>query len=98
MRSPRAHDGSVWHLYVLECSDRTLYVGIAKDVDARFAAHSAGRGAKYTRTRRPLTILYRERCGDIATAMRRERQVKSWSRPQKIARLALPCAASLSAA
>jgi putative endonuclease len=78
-----------WHLYVAECSDLTLYVGIAKDVAARLECHNAGRGAKYTRTRRPVRLVYSETVGEHADALRREREVKRWSRPDRVRRLAL---------
>ncbi len=78
-----------WFLYVAECSDGTLYVGIAKSVEARIACHNSGRGAKYTRTRTPVRMVYSERLADIGDALRREREVKRWSRPKKIAKLAL---------
>jgi putative endonuclease len=87
-----------WSLYVVECSDATLYVGIAKDVDARVKAHNAGRGARYTKTRRPVRLLYAETVGDIGTALRRERRVKRWPRAAKVARLGLNCAPALASA
>jgi putative endonuclease len=78
-----------WFLYVAECADGTLYVGIAKNVETRIACHNSGRGAKYTRTRTPVRMVYSERLADIGDAIRREREVKRWSRPKKIAELAL---------
>jgi putative endonuclease len=78
-----------WRLYVLECADGTLYVGIAKDVARRLACHESGRGARYTRTRRPVRLVYSEPAGDHASALRRERRVKRWSRPGKVERLGL---------
>lgn len=72
-----------WHLYILRCGDGTLYTGIAVDVDRRFAAHVQGKGAKYTRGRGPLQLLYREECGDHSQALRRELQVKALSRQEK---------------
>ena len=78
-----------WFLYVAECADGTLYVGIAKSIEARIACHNSGRGAKYTRTRRPVRMIYSEKLADIGTALRREREVKHWSRPKKVAKLAL---------
>jgi putative endonuclease len=80
-----------WFVYVLECADKTLYVGIAKDVEARLATHNAGRGARYTRARLPAKILYHERCKNQRTAMQRECEIKKWSRQKKIATLDLPC-------
>ncbi len=78
-----------WFLYVAECADRTLYVGIAKNVEARIACHNSGRGAKYTRTRGPVRMVYSEKLPDVGSALRREREVKRWSRPKKVAELAL---------
>ena len=73
----------IWYLYILRCRDTTLYTGITVDVEKRFAAHSAGRGAKYTRGRGPLELVYRERCGTHSDALKRERIVKSMRRSQK---------------
>ena len=74
---------SVWYLYMLRCGDNSLYTGITTDVDKRFAAHCAGRGAKYTRGRGPLTLVYRELCGTHSEALKREWDVKSMKRDQK---------------
>ena len=72
-----------WSLYILRCGDGTLYTGIAVDIEKRFKAHCAGKGAKYTRGRGPLQLLYREFCGDHGTALRRELEVKALSRQEK---------------
>ena len=74
---------SAWYLYILRCGDNSLYTGITTDVDKRFAAHCAGRGAKYTRGRGPLTLVYRELCGTHSDALKREWDVKSMKRDQK---------------
>ena len=73
----------IWHLYILRCNDGTLYTGITTDVDKRFAAHNSGKGAKYTRGRGPLTLLYREECGDHSAALKRELEMKALSRQEK---------------
>lgn len=73
----------IWYLYILRCGDNTLYTGITVDVEKRFAAHIAGRGAKYTRGRGPLELVYRERCGTHSDALKREWIVKSMNRHQK---------------
>ncbi len=65
-----------WHVYIVRCADRTLYTGVAVDVDARVAQHNAGRGARYTRGRRPVELVYRERAADRAAALRREIAIK----------------------
>jgi len=65
-----------WHVYIVRCADQTLYTGVATDVDARIAQHNAGRGAKYTRGRGPVELVYRERVADRSTALRRELAIK----------------------
>lgn len=73
---------------MLQCADGTLYTGITTDVAARFAAHSAGRGAKYTRGRTPLKLVYIEACADHSAALKREIAVKRLSRVEKAALIA----------
>ena len=65
-----------WHVYIVRCVDHTLYTGVATDVEARVAQHNAGRGAKYTRGRGPVELVYRERVADRSTALRRELAIK----------------------
>lgn len=74
-----------YFLYILRCGDGTLYTGIAADVDKRLAVHQSGKGAKYTRGRGPLTVVYREACADRSAALRRELAVKALSREEKLA-------------
>ena len=76
-------DEKTWSLYILRCRDGSLYTGIAVDVQKRFHMHSTGKGAKYTRGRGPLTLLYQEVCGDHSTALKRELQVKALTRQEK---------------
>jgi putative endonuclease len=76
------------YTYIVECSDGTLYTGWAKDVQARVKAHNAGRGAQYTRGRRPVRLRYCERHPSRRAAMRRERKMKRLSRRQKLALIA----------
>jgi len=80
---------SDWHVYLVRCADSSLYTGIARDLDARIATHNAGTGAKYTRGRLPVTLVYSEPAPDRATASRRENAIKKLSRAekQKLARL-----------
>ena len=75
---------SYW-LYILRCGDDTLYTGIAADVERRLALHRSGKGAKYTRGRGPLTVVYREELPDKSVALRREAAVKKLSRVEKLA-------------
>ena len=76
-----------WHLYVLRCGDGTLYTGIALDVEARFAAHREGRGARYTKGRGPLQLLHREEIGSRGEALQAEHSFKALSRAQKLRRI-----------
>lgn len=81
-------EGTVWHLYILRCVHGELYTGIAVDVQKRFEAHCAGKGAKYTRGRGPLEIVYQEVCGTHSDALKRELQVKGLTKEKKEALIA----------
>lgn len=71
-------------LYILKCSDDTYYTGIAIDVEKRLSEHnSSDKGAKYTRSRRPLTLMYQERCSDKSSALKRELAIKRMKRTAK---------------
>lgn len=72
-----------WWVYLLRCGDGTLYCGIALDVEARLAQHGEGKGAKYTRGRGPLELVYREACATKGEALRREREIKRMRREGK---------------
>ena len=74
---------SIWYLYILRCKDDTLYTGITTDVARRLEAHRSGKGAKYTRGRGPLELVYSESCGTHSQALKRELQVKALSREEK---------------
>jgi len=73
-----------WYVYIVRCSDNTLYTGITTDLDRRMAEHnSTSNGARYTRTRRPVTLLYNEACVDRSEASKREAELKRLSREEK---------------
>ena len=74
-----------WVVYILECKDGSLYTGITDRLEHRLAAHRAGKGAKYTKGRSPLTLRYLEDCEDHSAALRREIQIKKLDRNQKLA-------------
>mgnify|MGYP001587956791 CR=1 FL=1 len=74
---------AVWYVYILRCADDSLYTGVATDVEARVAKHNAGQGAKYTRGRRPVVLVYQERAGDRGTALRREHAIRRLRRAAK---------------
>jgi len=72
-----------WVCYLLRCADDTLYCGITNDMEKRLAAHNAGEGAKYTRGRIPLSVVYCESCADKSAALKREMQIKRLPRGAK---------------
>lgn len=72
-----------WYLYILRCKDDTLYTGITTDVEKRLEAHRSGKGAKYTRGRGPLELVYSEECADHSAALKRELEIKRLSREEK---------------
>lgn len=72
-----------WQVYILECADGSLYTGIARDVNERIATHNKGSGAKYTRGRLPVTLVYTESAADQSTALRREIEIKKLQRTEK---------------
>ena len=65
-----------WTVYILRCADNSLYTGVATDVDARLATHNAGKGAKYTRGRLPVKLVYREAANGRSAALKREIAIK----------------------
>ena len=75
-------------VYIVRCADGTLYTGYARDPEARVQVHNRGRGARYTAGRRPVRLVHCESCEWAGDALRRERQLKGWSRPRKEALIA----------
>ncbi|WP_224959192.1 GIY-YIG nuclease family protein [Geomonas subterranea] len=88
-----------WHVYIILCSDETLYTGITTDVNRRLRQHATGRGAKYFRGRQPKALIYLESGFDRSGAAKREAAIKALSRSQKQALIQLPgnAAASITA-
>lgn len=70
--------------YILLCADGTLYTGWTNDIEKRVALHNLGRGAKYTKGRRPVTLIYSEECESRAQAMSREAAIKKLTREEKL--------------
>ena len=83
-KSPR-RGREKWFLYILRCSDLSLYTGITKDIPRRFKMHSEGKAARYTRTRRPLEIVYQEKCRTRTHALVRECEIKAFPKAKKLA-------------
>ena len=73
-----------WFVYVVRCVDGSLYTGISTDVVARVAAHNAGRGARYTRARRPVELVHTENKRSQSTAAKREAAIKALPRERKL--------------
>ena len=70
-------DRDIWYVYMVRCSDETLYTGITKDLEKRIEAHNSGKdGARYTRSRRPVTLVYSEQVESKSAAARLEYQIK----------------------
>lgn len=72
------------YCYIVECADGTYYTGWTTDPERRVKTHNAGRGATYTRMRRPVKLVYLEEQPDRTTAMKRERAIKTLSREKKM--------------
>ncbi len=73
-----------WFVYMVECIDTSIYTGISINVDKRVKMHNLGKGAKYTRSRRPVTIRYISEPMTQGDALRREREIKKLSRHMKL--------------
>lgn len=75
---------TVWMVYILRCSDRTLYTGVTTDPVRRLKQHNAGTGARYTRARLPVTQVYLEETAGRSEALKREYAIKKLTRIQKL--------------
>lgn len=73
-----------WFVYMLRCGDGSLYTGITTDVEARLEVHRSGKGAKYTRGRGPLELVHSEECDTKSDALKRELEIKSLPRSDKM--------------
>jgi len=73
----------MFSVYIVRCADGTLYTGLARDPEARVNVHNSGKGAKYTRSRLPVSLVYVEECESLSAAMKRELQLKPLSRAKK---------------
>jgi putative endonuclease len=72
-----------WVVYILECGDNTLYTGCTNDLDKRLKRHESGTGARYTRSRLPVRLVYFRRCPDRGSALKGEWAIKRLSRSEK---------------
>lgn len=74
---------SSWSVYILRCRDKSLYTGISTNVEKRLEVHNQGKGAAYTRTRRPVILLWQERSVSESNARKREIEIKRWTKKEK---------------
>ena len=79
-----------WYVYILRCRDSSLYTGIARDPIRRLDTHSRGQGSAYVRSRLPVRLIYTERCRGRGAALRREAELKRWTRAEKLALVSKP--------
>lgn len=79
----------MWIVYVLLCSDKSLYTGYTDNLEKRFVSHKEGKGAKYTKSHKPIKIVYSEIFEQKNDALKREAEIKKWERKDKIQRLGL---------
>ena len=74
----------MWHVYIIKCSDRSLYTGVTTDIKRRIDEHNAKKGASYTQGRTPVALAYSEKRPDRSEALKREAEIKSWPRNKKL--------------
>jgi putative endonuclease len=82
----------MWYVYVLLCNDGSLYCGAKNNIEARFKVHLAGKGGAYTRSHKPIRLVFKQELDSKSSALKREIEIKSWSRVDKISRLDLKLA------
>ncbi|MBL7131286.1 MAG: GIY-YIG nuclease family protein [Candidatus Omnitrophica bacterium] len=73
-----------WFVYMLECNDGSLYTGITNDLKRRLRDHNSGNGGRYTRSRTPVCLVYKERCIDNKVALKKEAKIKHLTRKEKM--------------
>jgi len=79
----------MWQVYVLLCKDGSLYTGASNNIEKRFLEHKSGKGGHYTRSHPPVRLIYSESLSTHSEALKRESEIKSWSRQKKITNLKL---------
>ncbi len=79
-----------WWVYMVRCADDSLYTGSTNDLDRRLQAHNTGKGARYTRSRRPVELVWSRRLKDKSAALSLEARLKQLSRPEKLALVRQP--------
>jgi putative endonuclease len=75
----------MWHIYIISCSDDSLYTGITTDIPRRIKEHNSGKGGSYTRARLPVKLAHKETCLTRSLALKREFRIKCLTRDEKLA-------------
>ena len=75
---------SQWYIYIIRCADNTLYTGISNHLEKRIGSHNSGNGAKYTKGRGPVELIYKEKSQDKSTASKREAEIKKLTKKEKL--------------
>lgn len=83
----KAKNKNSYYIYVIKCSDMSLYTGYTNDVNARVKTHNDGKGAKAIKGRLPVELVYTEKFDSKSDAMKREAEIKKWDRSKKISEL-----------
>ena len=78
----------MWYVYIVRCSDNAFYTGITNNIERRLKSHNSKKGGSYTRVRTPVTLVYQEPCSGKSDALKRECQIKNWTRNKKLALIA----------
>ena len=73
-----------WFVYIIQCRDKSLYVGITNDIEARIKSHNLGQGCHYTRGRYPVKLMFSEKHNSRSSATKREMEIKKFSRSKKL--------------
>ena len=81
------NEDNAWYVYMVECSDNSIYTGISNNVSKRILAHNSGKGAKYTRSRLPVTLKWSEACRNRSEASKLEVKIKKLSRKEKLKKI-----------
>lgn len=79
----------MWYVYILLCKDDSLYTGSTNNLSKRFLDHKKGKGGRYTRSHKPIKLIYSEEVTSKSIALKRESEIKSWNRDKKIKMLEL---------
>lgn len=74
----------MWYIYIVKCRDGSLYTGISNHVEERVKRHNEGKGAAYTRSHRPVVLVWKESAETESAARKREAEIKGWTRTEKL--------------